>query len=160
MNYFYYVLIFLKLVISPVFASDYNYSIQGIGTAKTKSMTLKNGIKFLLYENRIGWTDNLGNYGKSFCFGRIKIVNEVADNFNLICESIDQNKDKNWVEFSRSDTNMEAGAGRSKYVDGTGIYKNFIGSECIFSTNYFEDNLFFKKKCKINPKIIESLARK
>ena len=141
-------------------ASDYNYNIQGIGTANTKSMTLNNSTEFLLYENNIGWTDNLGNYGKSFCFGRIKIINEVADKFNLICESIDQNGDKNWSEFSRSDTNMDAGAGNSTFIDGTGIYQEFIGAKCIFSTKYLEDNLFFKTKCKINPETIKKLARK
>jgi hypothetical protein len=153
--------IFFSIFISTsLFASDYNYNIQGIGTAITKSMTLDNSTKFLLYENNIGWTDNLGNYGKSFCFGRIKIVNEVADKFNLICESIDQNGDKNWAEFSRSDTNMDAGAGSSIYIDGTGIYREFIGAKCIFSTKYLEDNLFFKTKCKVNPEIIKNLARK
>ena len=50
-----------------IIASDYNYNIQGIGTSHTKSMTLKNSTKFLLYENNIGWTDNLGNYGEMKC---------------------------------------------------------------------------------------------
>ena len=159
MKYFRHIL-FSLLISAPLLASDYNYNIQGIGTANTKSMTLNNSTKFLLYENNIGWTDNLGNYGKSFCFGRIKIINEVADKFNLICESIDQNGDKNWAEFSRSDTNIDAGAGNSIYIDGTGIYREFIGAKCIFSTKYLEDNLFFKTKCKINPDIIKSLARK
>ena len=40
------------------------------------------------------------------------------------------------------------------------LYKKFIGSECIFSTKYLEDRLFFKSKCKLNTKIIEELARK
>ena len=75
--------------------------------------------------------------------------------FHLICESTDQNGNKSWSEFSRSDTNMDAGAGKSKYIDGTGIYKGFIGAECIFSTKYLEDNLFFKTKCKVENKVIE-----
>ena len=100
--------------------------MEGIGTSTTKTMTLNNGTKFLLYENNIGWTDNLGNYGKSFCFGRIKIIEGIASKFHLICESTDQNGNKSWSEFSRADTNMDAGAGKSKYIDGTGIYKGFI----------------------------------
>ena len=153
--------LFLSILISlPLFASDYNYNIEGIGSADTKSMILENGTKFLLYENNSGWTDNLGNYGKSFCFGRIKIVNKVADEFNLICESIDQNGDKNWAEFSRSDTNMDAGAGNSIFIGGTGIYRDFIGAKCIFSTKYLENNLFFKTKCKVIPEIIKNLERK
>ena len=157
----YFIIVFmLTLIGESLLSSEYNYNTEGIGTASTKTMTLSNGTKFLLYENSIGWTDNLGNYGKSFCYGRIKIVDDIADKFNLICESLDQNGDKNWVEFSRADTNMDAGSGNSRYVDGTGIYKKFIGSECIFSTKYLEDRLFFKSKCKLNTKIIEELARK
>ena len=45
---------------------NYNYNIEGIGTAVTKKMFLNNGYKYLLYENNIGWTDNLGYFGKSF----------------------------------------------------------------------------------------------
>ena len=135
-------------------SSQYNYNMQGIGTAETKTMTLDNGSKYLLYENNIGWTDNLGNYGKSFCFGRIKLKKEIAQEFNLICESIDQNGHKSWSEFKREDTTMEAGSGSSIYIDGTGLYKKFIGSKCIFSTNYLENTLFFKSKCKIKQKII------
>ena len=48
--------------------------MEGIGTSTSKTMTLNNGTKFLLYENNSGWTDNLGNYGKSFFFGRIIIT--------------------------------------------------------------------------------------
>ena len=43
---------------------------------------------------------------------------------------------------------MDAGAGKSKYIDGTGIYKGFIGAECIFSTKYLEDNLFLRLSVK------------
>ena len=41
------------LISSTLLASDYNYNMQGIGTANTKSMTLKNNTQFLLYENNI-----------------------------------------------------------------------------------------------------------
>ena len=159
MKYFYNIL-FVVLVSKSLLASNYNYNMEGIGTSTSKTMTLNNGTKFLLYENNIGWTDNLGNYGKSFCFGRIKIIDSIASKFHLICESTDQNGNKSWSEFSRSDTNMDAGAGKSKYIDGTGIYKGFIGAECIFSTKYLEDNLFFKTKCKVENKVIEKIAGK
>ena len=159
MKYFYNIL-FVIIVSKSLLASDYNYNMEGIGTSTSKTMTLNNGTKFLLYENNIGWTDNLGNYGKSFCFGRIKIIDSIAEKFHLICESTDQNGNKSWSEFSRSDTNMDAGAGKSKYIDGTGIYKGFIGAECIFSTKYLEDNLFFKTKCKVESEVIEKIAGK
>ena len=159
MKYFYNILAFI-IVTTNLLASDYNYKMEGIGTSESKTMNLTNGTKFLLYENKIGWTDNLGNYGKSFCFGRIKILNSIAEKFNLICESTDQNGNKSWSEFSRSDTNMDAGAGKSKYIDGTGIYEDFIGSECIFSTKYLGDNLFFKTKCKVKPEVIEKIVGK
>ena len=65
MKYFYNIL-FVVFVSKSLLASDYNYNMEGIGIT-SKTMTLNNGTKFLLYENNIGWTDNLGNYGKSFC---------------------------------------------------------------------------------------------
>ena len=154
------IFLIMFFTINKVISSEFNYDMQGIGTASTKTMILSNNSKYLLYENNIGWTDSLGNYGKSFCFGRIKILNSIAEKFNLICESTDQNGNKSWSEFSRADTNMDAGAGKSKYIDGTGIYEDFIGSECIFSTKYLEDNLFFKTKCKVEPEVIEKIVGK
>ncbi|MBF95644.1 MAG: hypothetical protein CFH34_00993 [Alphaproteobacteria bacterium MarineAlpha9_Bin4] len=139
--------------------SNYNFEIDSIGLAKTKKMVLSDNSYYLLYENNLGWTDSLGNYGKSFCFGRIKVKKDIAIEFNLICEAIDQNGDKSWSEFTRSDTSMDAGAGRSTYIDGTGIYKYFIGSKCIFSTKYLDDTLFIKTKCKIDADTINRVRR-
>ena len=148
MKYFYNIL-FVVILSKSLLASDYNYNMEGIGNSTTKTMTLNNGSKFLLYENNIGWTDNLGNYGKSFCFGRIKIIDKYCFeiSFNFVSRQI-RMEIKCWSEFSRADTNMDAGAGKSKYIDGTGIYEDFIGSECIFSTKYLEDNLFLKLSAK------------
>ena len=155
----FYFLLSIILFSTPLLSSDYNYNIEGIGTAVTKKMILNNGYKYLLYENNIGWTDNLGNFGKSFCFGRIKTKKEITDEFNLICETENQNGDKNWAEFSRIDTNMNAGAGNSRYIDGTGVYKGFIGADCIFSTKYLEEKFFFKSICKINTEVIKKMSR-
>ena len=38
--------------------------------------------------------------------------------------------------------------------------KTFIGAECIFSTKYLEDNLFFKTKCKVDSEVIEKIVGK
>ena len=134
------ILLILIFINNNAYCEKYNYNLQGIGTATTKEMILSNSKKYLLYENNIGWTDSLGNYGKSFCFGRIKLNNDIAQEFNLVCELEDQNGDKAWSEFKRDDTSLKAGSGNSMYIDGTGLYKDFIGSKCIFSTNYLNDN--------------------
>ena len=159
MKFKFLLLIIISIYFTEANSSKYNYNTQGIGIANTKTMTLNDNLKYLLYENSIGWTDNLGNYGKSFCFGRIKLKKEIAEEFNLICESTDQNGYKSWSEFKREDTTLKAGSGNSVYIDGTGIYKDFIGSKCIFSTNYLDDTLFFKSKCKIKSEIIEQFGR-
>tara|TARA_E500000331_G_C16927827_1_gene570620 strand:+ start:55 stop:531 length:477 start_codon:yes stop_codon:yes gene_type:complete len=151
--------ILFLLLNNNVLGSSFNYFSDGIGNSKIKTMSLSNGMEYLLYENRIGWTDSLGNYGKSFCFGKIKLNKKIAEQFDLTCESVDQNGDKYWSKHTRANTDMDAGVGQSIFIDGTGMYKSFISVKCIFSTKYLDDTLFFKTKCKADPNIISTLKK-
>ncbi len=79
-------LIFLSLFMLVSFvckSEDYNYMFEAVGDSITKVMKLDNGTSHILYENKYGWTDDLGNYGTGFCYGKIESKNKVATDFNL-----------------------------------------------------------------------------
>ena len=122
-------------------------------------MELNNGTVYLLYENSGGFTDNFGNYGNSHCYGKIKTKEEVALNFKIICETVDQNGYKYWGEFTRSETEMAAGVGTAVIVDGTGIYKNLINTKCMFSTRYLDQSYFSLSKCKLTKTVFDKLKK-
>ena len=152
----------LVLLVFPIYAIDSNkyfLSFEVIGKASSKKMELSNGTSYLLYENSGGFTDNLGNYGNTFCYGKIELQKNIATNFNIICESINQNKEKFWGEFTRSETDIEAGVGKAIIVDGTGVYKNLINTECFFSTRYLNESYFSLTKCNLTKEIFEKLVK-
>ena len=41
---------------------------------------------------------------------------------------------------------MKAGIGRTRYLNGTGIYKKFIGIECQYAVNYMNSKINFLKQ--------------
>ena len=157
------ILIVLFSIISHfLFAVDngkYYLSIEVIGKSKSKKMQLNNGTVYLLYENSGGFTDNFGNYGNTYCYGKIKTKEEVALNFKIICETVDQNGNKWWGEFTRSETEMVAGDGKAVIVDGTGIYKNLINTKCVFSTRYLDQSYFSLSKCKLKKTVFDLLKK-
>ena len=124
-----FLIVLISVITHSLFAADnskYYLSIEVIGKSNSKKMQLDNGTVYLLYENSGGYTDNFGNYGNSHCYGKIKTKEDVALDFKIICETVDQNGNKFWGEFTRSETEMAAGVGKAVIVDGTGIYKNLI----------------------------------
>ena len=157
------ILVFLFSIIlnflSAVDNSKYYLSIEVIGKSSSKKMQLDNGTVYLLYENAGGFTDNFGNYGNSHCYGKIKTKEEVALNFEIICETVDQNGNKWWGEFTRSETEMAAGVGKAVIVDGTGIYKNLINTKCVFSTRYLDQSYFSLSKCKLTKTVFDKLKK-
>ena len=156
-------LIVLSCIIThSLFSIDntkYYLTVEVIGKSNSKKMKLNNGTVYLLYENSGGFTDNFGNYGNSNCYGKIKTKEEVALNFKIICETVDQNGNKWWGEFTRSETEMAAGVGTALIVDGTGIYKNLINTKCVFSTRYLDESYFSLSKCKLTQNIFDKLKK-
>ena len=157
-----FLIVLISIITNSLFAVDngkYYLSIEVIGKSKSKKMQLDNGTVYLLYENSGGYTDNFGNYGNSHCYGKIKTKKSVALNFKIICETVDQNGNKFWGEFTRSETEMAAGVGKAVIVDGTGIYKNLINTKCVFSTRYLDQSYFSLSKCKLTKTVFEKLKK-
>ena len=155
-------IIFLLIFKINYVYSDVNYLVvDAVGSYITfKNMKLDNGTNVIHYENDLAWTDNFGNYGSTYCFGSFISKNQVYSKFDLYCELKDQNNEKFWMYFSRPNTDFDAGSGKSVFIDGTDNYKILIGTECIFSTKYFEKKIFSKSKCKITDNQFKALSDK
>ena len=154
---------FLFVLFSSLLIADNNskyfLSIEVIGKANTKKMQLNNGTTYLLYDNSGGFTDNFGNYGNVYCYGKIKTKEEVALNFNIICEATHQNENKWWGEFTRSETEMVAGVGIAIIVDGTGVYRHLINTKCVFSTRYLGQSYFSLSKCSLVKEVFDKIKK-
>ena len=70
-------------------------------------------------------------------------------NLELICENVDQNKDKNWSRVYRKKTIDDSVIGVVEYIDATDKYKFLIGKQCNYALKFYEKSyFFFRHKCK------------
>ena len=68
-------------------------------------------------------------------------------NMQFFCEYTDQDNDKLFGKGIRK-SDIDAGVGKMTMIDGTGKWKNIIGSECTYAVKYKEKVFFAAQKCK------------
>ena len=130
-----------------LFASNYSSESSGKETYNF-TINTKDGYSKQIRKTEGTWTDSLGNYGVNTCIGTlIKEKNKL--NLDLICENIDQNKDKNWSRVYRKKTIDDSVVGVVEYIDATEKYKFLIGKQCNYALKFYDKSyFFFRHKCK------------
>ena len=93
------------------------------------------------------WTDSLGNYGVNTCVGTL-VKEKEKINLDLICENIDQEKQKSWSKVYRKKTIDDSVIGIVEYFEATDKYKFLVGKQCNYALKFYEKSyFFFKHKC-------------
>ena len=105
--------------------------------------------KYIQFKASANWEDSKGDYGIMFCLGHMYSSKTSGTDFMGYCNAENQENDKFWLNFSRKSDDMDVGVGTSKFIKGTGKYKDFIGVSRPYAVKFFKDRTFFKKKCKI-----------
>ena len=105
--------------------------------------------KYIQFKASANWEDSRGDYGIMFCLGHMYSFKTTGTDFKGYCNAENQDNDKFWLNFSRKSDDMDVGIGKSKFIKGTGRYKEFIGISCPYAVKFFKDRTFFKKKCDI-----------
>ena len=127
-------------------------------TLTLKSQELPNKKKFTLYENKGSWTNNYGNY-ELFCYGSIQSVTNSYEALLVICEHLDNDDEKYWILYERSNEGNEGGTGKATFIEGSGKWQKLTGIKCIFATKYKGLNGFSKEKCKLTETIHKELQK-
>ena len=106
--------------------------------------------KLVHYQSRGNWSDNFNNYGKFKCKGSILInrSGKRTDKELILCELEDVNGEYLWFIPKRSDSEWEAGVGKSSIVSATNKYKRLIGKTCVYAVSYYKDTFHTKTKCE------------
>ena len=93
------------------------------------------------------WTDRLGNYGLNTCIGTI-IKEKEKLNLDLMCEYVDQEKQKNWSKLHIKKTIDDSVIGVVEYIETTDKYKFLVGKKCNYAVKFYDTSFFFfKHKC-------------
>ena len=87
-------LIFLVFSFTSILIAQ-NWERTDMGYANTEMFKTTDNYRFIFYNSKSFWNDNLGNYGKNHCKGLAKINTEnLFDGGEVYCESIDQKNNK------------------------------------------------------------------
>ena len=141
-------LLFLLIFLLPLktFANKYSSESSGRETYNF-SIDTKDGYSKQIRKTEGTWTDSLWNYGINTCVGTLTQDNRKL-NLDLICENIDQDKEKSWSKLYRKNTIDDSVVGVIEYIDATEKYKFLIGKKCNYALKFYEESFFFfKHKC-------------
>ena len=123
--------------------------IDSRGYYKNDEIVMQDGSKLVHYQSKGNWSDNLNNYGKFKCKGSLLISEngKRSDKELVLCELEDVNGEYMWNIPKRSDSEWEAGVGKSTIVSATKKYKKLIGKTCVYAVVYYKDTFHTKTKC-------------
>ena len=139
------VMIFYILV-AKSFATEYTAESSGKETYNFSISTVE-GYSSQIRKTEGTWTDSLGNYGVNTCVGTL-VKDKEKINLDLICENIDQDKQKSWSKVYRKKTIDDAVVGVVEYFEATDKYKFLVGKQCNYALKFYEKSyFFFKHKC-------------
>ena len=140
--------ILIILFIIPTIAED--LIIDTRGYYKNDEIVMQDGSKLLHYQSKGNWSDNFNNYGKFKCKGSLLInkSGKRSDKELVLCELEDVNGEYMWNIPKRSDSEWEAGVGKSTIVSATKQYKKLIGKTCVYAVVYYKDTFHTKTKCE------------
>ena len=146
MKYFF--TIFLISFIFSVRAE--NLVIDSRGYYENDEIIMQDGNKLVHYQSKGNWSDNFNNYGKFKCKGSLLIhkSGKRSDRELILCELEDVNGEFMWNIPKRSNSEWEAGVGKSTIISATKKYKKLIGKICVYAITYYKDTFHTKTKCE------------
>ena len=123
--------------------------IDSRGFFKNKEIEMQNGTKLVHYESKGNWSDNQNNYGRFECKGSLLVNKDGkrSDKELVVCELEDVSGEVFWHIPKRSNSEWEAGVGKSTIVSATSKYKKLIGRACVYAITYYKDTFHTKTKC-------------
>ena len=122
-------------------ANAEEYIFNGYGISKQHTIEVSDNFKFSSYTSEGMWDDSNGDYGNEKCLGYVKQINKKVE-LEVICENINQEDEIFWNARTRK-SDIGAGIGQMKILNGTGKYKKLIGLVCPYGVNYIR-----KENCK------------
>ena len=92
------------------------------------------------------WSDNVGSFGKTECYGKLESEEKQVILFETLCKR--ESKNGYFImKGVRTKSDIEAGIGHSNIINGYGIFDNLIGAKCTYAASYFKDSVQILTKC-------------
>ena len=126
----------------------------------TTETSFSDNKKYQTFKVKGGVTFSSGVYAIKNCSGDRTLDGEELVELKSICKLKISDGEYIWTKVSGKKRYSEKGTGIFEIIDGSGVYKNLIGSKCKYALNIFDEIIFAKGVCNLTEEIFKSLNSK
>ena len=147
------------IIIIFIFISKFLYTIDFefevlSNEGDVRVMELPDLLIYRQFKIKSNWKDTLGDWGIIECTGNHTLHKGKGTILKNYCKGTNVEDDDFWLIMDRKSDNFDAGIGKIEYVKGTGKFKKYMGTKCIYAVSYLKKGKgsFIKAKCNFEQK--------
>ena len=148
-------IILLIYLFVPNFLYSYDFEFEILSNeGDVRVMELPDTLIYRQFYIKSNWKDTLGDWGIVECTGSHTVHNDKVTIAKNYCKGTNVEDDNFWLIMDRNSDHFDAGIGKIKYIKGTGKFKKYIGTKCVYAVSHLKEGKgsFIKSKCKFNDK--------
>ena len=102
------------------------------------------------------WSDNLGNFGISKCYGYLESKKKITLVLDVLCEK-ETLRGSIFTRGGRKESLQEAGVGYLKIINAEGDFEILTGSSCKYGVFYYKNAIQYTTKCDVDDATFKKL---
>ena len=145
------VFILLMALSINLLSNDFDLEIMSAGDGtETTIFKFSDNITYRHFHSFQNWKDSLGDWGSLECAGNHTIIKDKGTKLKNYCKGLNTDGDVFWLMMDRNSSDFDAGVGKITFRNGSGKFKNYEGTECLYAITFLTDGngAFQKAKCK------------
>ena len=145
------VFIILMALSINLLSNDFDLEIMSAGDGtETTIFKFSDNITYRHFHSFQNWKDSLGDWGSLECAGNHTIIVDKGTKLKNYCKGLNTDGDVFWLMMDRNSSDFDAGVGKITFRNGSGKFKNYEGTECLYAITFLTDGngAFQKAKCK------------
>ena len=143
----------LTLTFKFLYAYDFEFEVLS-NEGDVRVMELPDLLVYRQFNIKSNWKDTLGDWGIVECTGTHTLHKGKGKILKNYCKGTNVEDDKFWLIMDRKSDNFDSGIGKIEYLEGTGKFKKYIGTKCVYAVSHLKKGKgsFIKAKCNFSKK--------
>ena len=131
-----------------LYAYDFEFEVLS-NEGDVRVMELPELLIYRQFQIKSNWKDTLGDWGIVECTGTHTLHKGKGTTLKNYCKGTNVEDDYFWLIMDRKSDNFDSGIGEIEYVEGTGKFKKYIGTKCVYAVSHLKKGKgsFIKAKC-------------
>ena len=147
-----FIILFISLFVSRfLYAIDFEFEILS-NDGDVRVIEIPGILTYRQFKVKSNWKDTFGDWGIIECTGTHTVHRKNGTILKNYCIGTNAENDKFWLIMDRDSDDFEAGIGEIKYVKGTGKFKKYVDTNCVYAVAHLSrgKGSFVKAKCNFS----------